>query len=357
MTINSGQYLQAHFREDRNLTNHTGATILIVDDEPFNIDLLEQELEALGYRTLSAANGKEALEKVKTEAPDLILLDVMMPGLDGFTICRILKEREETKLIPVVMMTALGAKEDRILGIQAGADDFLTKPVDSDELLARIQTSLKLRQEIDRRLAVRQEPKAAEALDKVFRLEGEFWTVAYRGKVAHLKDVAGLHYIAYLLRFPHKEIHVAELVTVSDGLPEGSPTMPTELSARNGLGDAGDILDAMAKRAYKQRLLELREELEEAQSRHDLGHEERVQAEIEFLMKEISRAFGLRGKPKRAHNVNEKIRVNVQRAIKSAIEKISAHHPDLGHDFTEMIRTGMYCSYAPDLRLPSPWQL
>src|SRR3989442_14489444 len=77
-----------------------------------NVDYLEQELEALGYETISAANGQEALVKVAAEAPDLILLDVMMPVMDGFTVCRILKEHEETRLIPIIIMTALDAMAD-----------------------------------------------------------------------------------------------------------------------------------------------------------------------------------------------------------------------------------------------------
>src|SRR5882762_2549087 len=125
---------------------------LIVDDEPLNVDYLEQELEKLGYKTISAANGQEALEKVATEAPDLILLDVMMPVLDGFTVCRILKDHEETRLIPIIIMTALDAVADRIQGIKAGADDFLTKPVHEEELFARIATALKLKHTVDRRI-------------------------------------------------------------------------------------------------------------------------------------------------------------------------------------------------------------
>jgi adenylate cyclase len=126
--------------------------ILIVDDEPFNIDYLEQELADLGYDAISAANGLEALQKVKSHAPDLILLDVMMPFMDGLTVCRRLKEEEETRLIPIVIMTALESIEDRIAGIRAGADDFLTKPVDHRELLARIETTLKLKHSIDNKL-------------------------------------------------------------------------------------------------------------------------------------------------------------------------------------------------------------
>jgi DNA-binding response OmpR family regulator len=128
------------------------AKILIVDDEPFNVDYLEQALAELGYETISATNGQEALDKVTAEAPDLILLDVMMPVLDGFTVCRLLKDQEETRLIPIVIMTALDAKADRITGIKAGADDFLTKPVDEAELVARIETALKLKYTVDRRL-------------------------------------------------------------------------------------------------------------------------------------------------------------------------------------------------------------
>jgi DNA-binding response OmpR family regulator len=128
------------------------AKILIVDDEPFNVDYLEQELEDFGYDTVSATNGQEALEKVASEAPDLILLDVMMPLMDGFTVCRRLKDNEDTRLIPIVMMTALGSVEDRVKGIEAGADDFLTKPVDDRELLARLQTTLKLKATVDRKL-------------------------------------------------------------------------------------------------------------------------------------------------------------------------------------------------------------
>ena len=128
-------------------------TILIVDDEPFNIDLLEQELGDLGYITIGATNGQEALDRVSIQMPDLILLDVMMPIMNGFEACQILKDNEATKLIPVIIMTALGATEDRIKGIEAGADDFLTKPVDDRELSARIASALKQKIFIETRIS------------------------------------------------------------------------------------------------------------------------------------------------------------------------------------------------------------
>ena len=116
------------------------------------IDYLEQELEDFGYDTISATDGQEALAQVAAEHPDLILLDIMMPLMDGFTVCRILKEQEDTRLIPIVMMTALGDIEDRIKGIEAGADDFLTKPVDDRELRARLHTTLRLKATVDQKL-------------------------------------------------------------------------------------------------------------------------------------------------------------------------------------------------------------
>jgi DNA-binding response OmpR family regulator len=124
-------------------------TVLVVDDDSNNVDYLEQELEGLGYRTISARNGEEAIAIVKSSPPDLILLDIMMPVMDGFATCRILKDSEETRFIPVIIMTALDGIEDRVKGIKAGADDFLTKPVDERELLARIETSLRLKDAMD----------------------------------------------------------------------------------------------------------------------------------------------------------------------------------------------------------------
>lgn len=101
---------------------------------------------------LSALNGSSGLEYAKRERPDLILLDVMMPDINGFEVCRRLKTDVDTQLIPVVLMTALSDVEDRIKGLEAGADDFLTKPVHREELLARIRSSLRLKQTIDQKV-------------------------------------------------------------------------------------------------------------------------------------------------------------------------------------------------------------
>ena len=125
------------------------ATILIVDDEPTNVDMLSQELEEEGYKLLTANDGEDALIKVHEHQPDLVLLDVMMPKVDGFTVCRILKRSGKTILIPVILLTALSAHEDRVRGIEAGADDFISKPFDRNELLAKIRSLLRQKRHRD----------------------------------------------------------------------------------------------------------------------------------------------------------------------------------------------------------------
>ena len=128
------------------------STILVVDDEPFNRDILVQQLDALGCRTVEARNGREALAGMAPDPPDLILLDVMMPVMDGFETLRALKAGLDTQHIPVIIMTALHGREERIRFIEAGAYEFLTKPVDDRELKARILTAVRAKQAIDDRL-------------------------------------------------------------------------------------------------------------------------------------------------------------------------------------------------------------
>jgi putative two-component system response regulator len=119
--------------------------ILVVDDEDRNLRLMEAMLVPLGYRIQTAKNGEQALDVVAQEPVDVILLDVMMPVMDGFEVAARLKSDPETKIIPIVMVTALQAREDRIKAIEAGADDFLTKPVDKTEMRARVASLVKVK--------------------------------------------------------------------------------------------------------------------------------------------------------------------------------------------------------------------
>ena len=132
------------------------ATILVVDDEVKNVKLMEALLLPRGYRVITATHGEEALQRVSQERPDLILLDVMMPIMDGFETCKRLKDDPETRLIPVVIMTALGQVEGSRQGHRSRGRRFPYQTVHRDELLARIRTSLRLKQTIDHQMSVLQ---------------------------------------------------------------------------------------------------------------------------------------------------------------------------------------------------------
>ncbi|MAB13679.1 PleD family two-component system response regulator [Parvibaculum sp.] len=125
------------------------ARILIVDDIPANLKLLDAKLTGEYFEVFAASSGPEALEAVKECQPDIILLDVMMPGMDGFEVCRRLKSSSETEHIPVIMVTALDQPKDRVQGLEAGADDFLTKPVNDLALFARVRSLVRLKMVTD----------------------------------------------------------------------------------------------------------------------------------------------------------------------------------------------------------------
>jgi len=125
------------------------AQILVVDDVPANVKLLEAKLSSEYYDVISAKDGYEAIEKTKQFKPDIILLDVMMPGIDGFETCRRLKEMQEVAHIPVVMVTALSEKSDRLKGLEVGADDFLTKPINDMALFARVRSLVRIKVLLD----------------------------------------------------------------------------------------------------------------------------------------------------------------------------------------------------------------
>jgi two-component system cell cycle response regulator len=125
------------------------ARVLVVDDILSNVKLLEAKLTAEYFEVVSAFNGLECLAKIDEAAPDIVLLDVMMPGMDGFEVCRRIKNNPKTAHIPVVMVTALDQPSDRVAGLDAGADDFLTKPVDDAALFARVRSLVRLKMMTD----------------------------------------------------------------------------------------------------------------------------------------------------------------------------------------------------------------
>jgi class 3 adenylate cyclase len=127
----------------------TPAKILVVDDTPKNVKLLADLLTVKGYAVVTAASGAEALRQIDAEEPDLVLLDVVMPEMSGYEVCRKIRENPETGILPVVMVTALDPAEERVKGLEAGADDFLTKPINQAELLARVKSLLRIKELYD----------------------------------------------------------------------------------------------------------------------------------------------------------------------------------------------------------------
>jgi len=189
----------------------------------------------------------------------------------------------------------------------------------------------------------------------VFRREGEYWTVVFEQDAFRLKDTKGLQHLARLLGAPGREFHVLDLV--ADGLaPPTAGAKPDEVSSST-LGDAGAMLDPQAKASYRRRLDELDGEIADAESMGDSERAERARSERAFIARELAAAVGLGGRDRPAASAAERARVNVTRAVKTAMDRIGAHSSQLGDHLAATVRTGLFCSYVPDPRTPISWQM
>ena len=243
------------------------ANVLVVDDTPHNVKLLADILGAKGFRALTAASGEEALAKLAAEPVDLVLLDVMMPGLSGYDVCRRVRADPATALLPIVLVTSLDPHEERVKGIEAGADDFLQKPIHQAELLARVRSLLRiksLQDEVRRQAdqlrdwnAKLEERVAAQVaqIERLGRLKGFF-----SGPVAEAIVSAGER----SLLAPHRRdicavfIDIRGFTTFTDSAePEEVMTLLAEFHAAMGA-----LIDAdLAKESARLQSLQIRQQL------------------------------------------------------------------------------------------------
>ncbi|MGH2763363.1 MAG: transcriptional regulator, partial [Thermoleophilaceae bacterium] len=176
----------------------------------------------------------------------------------------------------------------------------------------------------------------------VFRREGDYWSVVFEGRTVRVRDLKGMRYLAQLLAHPGRDFHVLDLVAAETG-------------QQTALGDAGELLDERAKLAYRRRLTEIDDDIEQARALGDAEREAQADAERDFLVRELARAVGLGGRDRRAASVSERARSGVTRAVRQGIARIGEHHPELGKHLDGTVRTGTYCAYVPDPGAPAAW--
>ena len=232
-----------------------GSKILIVDDDSLNIRVLEIPLKSKGHTVLKATSGQEALEQIALCQPDLILLDIQMPRMDGFEVCRRIRENEETQFVPIVMVTALKETEDRIKSIEVGADDFISKPVDYHEVLARVGSLLRIKQYRDDLKHANEELEIHNTrLEKELQMAKEIQQILIPQK----RDLAGFRFFAHYVPeidvggdfFDLWEIGRGQLgILISDVMGHGVSaafvtvfikTVVEEI--RGGINDPGELL-------------------------------------------------------------------------------------------------------------------
>nr|MDQ2645300.1 hypothetical protein [Myxococcota bacterium] len=174
------------------------------------------------------------------------------------------------------------------------------------------------------------------ALDFSIGTSGKDVVLVCQGRTTRLRSVRGLPILARLVQHPGQELHVLDLAAE-----------PESESAALDRGDAGEVLDAKAREAYQRRIADLRAEIEEADRFADIGRADRARRELELLVQQLSSAFGLGGRARRAGSAVERARITVQRRVREAIRKIAEHEAELGRHLDWAVRTGTYCAYEP----------
>lgn len=201
--------------------------------------------------------------------------------------------------------------------------------------------------------------RRARSRENVLRRDGDVWRIAYGHVSFRLRDSKGLRHLARLLADPGREWHVLDLVATETDAAHGHAA--DRIATADGLrrsrgGDAGPLLDDAAKDAYRRRVEDLREAIEEGRVWGDHERAARAEEELHTIATELARSVGLGGRDRRAASDAERARINVTRTIRAALVRIDEHSPELAHHLRSTVRTGMFCSYDPDPRLPVSWR-
>lgn len=333
-------------------------SLMLVDDHPMWREILREVLEKSGVAKVvaEAGDGQEAVDRARSVRPDVILMDIELPTMNGVEATRALAA--DRPGVKVLVLSSSQQRSQVLAAIEAGASGYLLKTANAEEVANAVRrihagevvfppalTGLVL-SEIGRRPVGASDAQASSeaAEGNLFRREGDYWTIAHDGEVFRLRDTKGVRYMRILLSHPGREFHAMDLVAVERG---GEGVVEA--------GHAGEMLDPQAKSAYRRRLTELTEELEEAESWSDAGRAARLRQESDAVIQELARSVGLGGRDRKSASVAERARVNVTLAIKAAMTKIADNAPTLGRHFAATIRTGTFCSYTPDPRVPPSW--
>ena len=317
--------------------------LLIIDDVPAYLSVLVAMLSEF-YEIQVTTSGADAISLLHHSLlPDLILLDIMMPGIDGYGVCREIKRQVATQHIPVIFITALDEKTDEILGFEAGAADYISKPFEPDLVLARVRNQLRYKFVIDSlRNSTDQQPVIHT--DCVFRSMGLSWEISFQGQSCfQLKDMLGLAYLQCLVAHPGRYFSVEEIVFLS--VVKEREFIFSRSASR---------IDNCSINYYRL----LTEEVIEGRKRQSMfpGASSLINGSVEHLLGELRRAGILASDALSAIDDRERYRKSVGNAIRRAVREISEHDLPLScHLQFPNLRLGYELVYVPEKQIL--WQV
>lgn len=323
---------------------HATPTILIVDDTPSNLRALADLLSSQ-YDIRVATRGEDALDAVADDAPDLILLDILMPDMDGYAVCRELKRRPESCEIPVIFITSKDETEDETYGFEVGAADYITKPFDGQVVLARVRNQLTVKARLDD--LRRRRSAAGGHAHHLFRWSGHGWQVRYQtDQPFALPDSRGAAHLALLLLYPDRYFPVEELAF---------HVVPQERAIF--LSDARQMLDGHTVRHYAAQVEKLQHQRREALDSGDLQLFRQVQAGMDWVVGELKRA-GAMGKDKRFLSPDrERMRKAAGSALRQVLADIAERDQHLAqHLLFPRLRMGYELIYEPGEAADAEWR-